>query len=169
MEKALLVIDIQNDYLWEKRKNKFTYDTEKIIKSINKTINKCKKDHDIIYISHLINNFPTNKLLFGFSIKGTEGAELYSKLNIVSNLKFDKYFSDAYKSKKFRNYMKKQNYKEVALCGLDQCGCVYHTALGALKETSKVYIIKESTACRYSKERLNKTVNELKSLGVTFI
>ena len=65
--------------------------------------------------------------------------------------------------------MKNQNYKEVALCGLDQCGCVYHTALGALKETSKVYIIKESTACRYSKERLNKTVNELKSLGVTFI
>ena len=115
MEKALLVIDIQNDYLWEKRKNKFTYDTEKIIKSINKTIDKYKKDHDIIYISHLINNFPTNKLLFGFSIKGTEGAELYSKLNIVSNLKFDKYFSDAYKSKKFRNYMKKQNYTTAAM------------------------------------------------------
>ena len=28
--KALLVIDMQNDYLWDKRKPIFTYDTDKL-------------------------------------------------------------------------------------------------------------------------------------------
>ena len=32
VEKALLVIDLQNDYLWEKRKNNFSYDTTKLVK-----------------------------------------------------------------------------------------------------------------------------------------
>ena len=31
VKKALVVIDMQNDYLWEKRKKKFTYDTEELV------------------------------------------------------------------------------------------------------------------------------------------
>lgn len=96
MKKALLIIDIQNDYLWEKKLKKFNYDTKNIINNINKTINNYKEECDIIYISHLINNIITNKIIFGFSIKGTEGAKLYKGLNIVSDLKFDKYLSDAF-------------------------------------------------------------------------
>ena len=34
-KKALLVIDIQNDYFWEKRKKIFTYDTDKLVGNIN--------------------------------------------------------------------------------------------------------------------------------------
>lgn len=30
--KAFIVVDIQNDYLWDKRKPMFTYDTEKLDK-----------------------------------------------------------------------------------------------------------------------------------------
>ena len=39
MKKALLVIDIQNDYFWDKRLKKFNYDTNKVITSINNIIN----------------------------------------------------------------------------------------------------------------------------------
>ena len=31
-EKVLLVIDLPNDYFWDKRDDKFTYDTETLIK-----------------------------------------------------------------------------------------------------------------------------------------
>lgn len=169
MKKALLVIDMQNDYLWEKRKSKFTYNTEVLVSNVNKTIKKYKEECDVIYVSHLIQNIITNRILFGYSIENTKGAELYSGLNIVSNLKFNKYFSNAYKSKKFYEHMKKSNYDEIILCGLDLCGCVYYTSLGALKENKKVYIVENATGCKFSKQRYEKIKNKLKKLGVTFI
>ena len=168
MKKALLVIDIQNDYFWDKRLSKFTYDTEKVINSINNIINKYKEDSDIIYISHLINNFLTNRLLFGYSIKGSLGAELYKDLNIVSNYKFNKYLPSAYTNKKFRNFMKEKNYDEVYLCGIDICGCVYHTAKSAVKKTN-IYIIKEATFSCFNKEKIDKVNNDLLKRGVKFI
>ena len=33
--KALLVIDMQNDYLWSKRKDMFSYDTENLVGTRN--------------------------------------------------------------------------------------------------------------------------------------
>ena len=168
MKKALIVIDIQNDYFWDKRLKKFNYDTDKVISNINNIINKYKEDSDIIYISHIINNFPTNKLLFGYSIKGTEGAELYKGLNIVSNYRFNKYLPSAYTNKKFSKFMKDNNYDEVYICGIDNCGCVYHTAKSAVKR-SNTYIIKEATFSCFNKEKVNKVNNKLKLLGINFI
>ena len=37
--------------------------------------------------------------------------------------------------------MKAQNYSEVALCGLDECGCVGATAKGAVKTGVNVMMI----------------------------
>ena len=166
---ALIVIDIQNDYLWDKRKPKFTYNTNKVITNINNTINKYKKDHDIIYISHLINNLPTNKLLFGYSIKGTEGAKLYKDLNIVSNYLFNKYLPSAYTSKKFKEFMKEKNYKSIKICGLDEGGCVYHTTLSAIKYNKDVSIVKDSTFTCLDTNNINKKRNKLISLGVKYV
>ena len=167
--KALIVIDIQNDYFKENRLKKFTYDTPTVIKNINKTIDKYKKDSDIIYISHLIQNLPTNRLLFGYSIKNTEGAKLYKDLNIVSDYKFDKYLPSAYTSKKFKEFMKNKNYDEVYICGIDNCGCVYHTSKSALKKEKKVFIIKDATYSCFSKKKVDKVNKDLLKLGVIFI
>ena len=169
MKKALIVIDIQNDYLYNKRMNKFTYDTHTVINNINNTINKYKEDSDIIYISHLIHNLPTNRLLFGYSIKGTYGAELYKDLNIVSDYKFNKYLPSAYTNNKFKRFMRDKDYDEVYICGLDNCGCVYHTALSAVKKEKHVFLIKNSTFTIYNKEKVDKVNNNLLSLGVKFI
>ena len=166
--KALLVIDIQNDYFWEKRKKKFNYPKE-LISNINETIDKYKKDSDIIYIYHFIHNIITNRLLFGFSIEGTEGAELYKELNVVSNLKFKKYLGDAFTSREFKEYMNSKKYDEVFICGIDQCGCVYHTALGAIRNNFKVSIITNATGCRYNLNKLNNKKNKLVKAGVRFI
>ena len=169
MEKALLVIDMQNDYLWKERKKKFTYDTNELVSNVNSIIDKYKNECDIIYISHLIQNIFTNRILFGFSLQGTKGAELYDDLKIVSDLKFDKYFANAYKSKRFAKHMKEEDYEEIIICGLDQCGCVYHTAIGALKEKQKVFIVGNATGCRYSKEKCDKVKNKLIAKGVKYI
>lgn len=169
-KKALVVIDMQNDYLWKKRKAMFSYNTEDLVDSVNKAINDySKKGYDIIYIAQMFPNIITNKWFIGFSIKGTPGAELYSKLNVVSDLYFEKNLPDTYSSKSFREHMEKQNYKEVVLCGLDECGCVGATAKGAVKTGVKVIMLENCIGRRFGDDKVQKMRSSLMSLGVRYI
>lgn len=169
-KKALVVIDMQNDYLWDKRKAMFSYGTEKLVDSVNNAISDYqKKGYDIIYIAQVFPNIITNKWFIGFSIKGTEGAELYSKLNVVSDLYFEKNLPDTYSSKKFREYMEKQNYTEIVLCGLDECGCVGATAKGAAKTGANVFMLENCIGSRFPKNKVEKMRESLTSLGVKYI
>lgn len=69
MKTALIVIDMQNDYLYEKRKAKFAYNTAELTAAVNELIHQYDENgSDVIYIRHIIQNLPTNRLLFGFSI-----------------------------------------------------------------------------------------------------
>ena len=169
-KKALIVIDMQNDYLWIKRKSMFSYDTDKLVDCVNNAVDDYNKNgYDIIYIGQVFPDIITNRWFIGFSIKGTAGAELYDKLNVISDLYFEKNLSDTYSSKPFREYMKKQNYSEVVLCGLDECGCVGATAKGALKNGVKVSIIKDCIGSRFPESKINKMRNELTGAGVKYI
>ena len=166
-KKALLVIDMQNDYLWDKRKSMFLYDTAMLTSNVNKAIDSYKEDgYDIIYIKHIL-----SKLMWGvgFSIKGTEGAQLYTGLNIVSDLIFEKNHSDSYTAKAFREHMKTQGYKEVVLCGLDECGCVGATAKGAAKTGIKVRMLTDCIGRRFPEKKIAKMRQQLKDLGVEYI
>jgi len=170
MKKALLVIDLQNDYLGENRKKQFSYDTEKLIKSVNALIESYHKDGcDIIYIEHNIQNFWTNRILFGHSIAGTDGAKLYGGLKIVSDIRFVKLFSDAFSSKEFRNFISEKKYESVAICGLDENGCVSATAKGAIKNGLAVEMLMVGIATRFPISKVEKLREKLKAKGVKYI
>ena len=170
MKTALLVIDMQNDYLWEKRKKRFSYNTEKVVASVNELIRQYHNENrDVIYIRHIIQNFFTNRLLFGYSIAGSEGAELYSGLDIVSDHCFDKYFSDAFSSRKFKEFVCAGGYETLHLCGLDECGCVAATALGALKRGLNAAILREGTVTRFPENKVNAIRKRLNSAGIQYI
>ena len=50
-KKALIVIDMQNDYLDENRKPMFSYDPDDLVTSVNNAIRQYKENgYDIIYI-----------------------------------------------------------------------------------------------------------------------
>ncbi|MBP3760956.1 MAG: cysteine hydrolase [Ruminococcus sp.] len=169
-KKALIVIDMQNDYLWEKRKSKFSYNSNELVNAVNKAVSSYKENgYDIIYIAQMFPNIITNQWFIGFSIKGTEGAELYSRLNIVSDLYFEKNLPDTYSSKPFREYMEKQGYTELVLCGLDECGCVGATAKGAVKTGVKVFMLENCIGRRFSDDKVQKMRDTLISLGVHYI
>lgn len=166
-DKAFIVIDLQNDYLWDKRKPMFTYDSDKLVENVNHNILTYKeKGYDIIYIKHIL---PKIMWGVGFSIKGTEGAELYPKVDLVSDYIFEKNHSDSYTSKDFRQHMEKQGYKEVVLCGLDECGCVGATAKGAVKTGVKVSMLTDCIVSRFPDEKIQKMRADLKALGVQYI
>lgn len=170
VKKALIVIDMQNDYLWEKRKAKFCYDTKQLTENVNDVVHKfSEQGGDVIYIEQLFPNLPTNRLFIGFSIKGTEGAQLYGGLDIVSRLRFEKKLPDSYSSKKFREFMREQAYDEVYVCGLDLCGCVGATAKGAVKTGAKVFLVQQATGSRYAGEKQQKMKSALAAAGVGFV
>ena len=166
-DKAFIVIDLQNDYLWDKRKPMFTYDSDKLVENVNHNILTYKeKGYDIIYIKHIL---PKIMWGVGFSIKGTEGAELFPKVNLVSDMIFEKNRSDTYTSKPFRQHMKMHGYKEVVLCGLDECGCVGATAKGASKTGIKVFMLTDCIGRRFPDEKVKKMRADLSPLGVQYI
>lgn len=166
-KKALLVIDMQNDYLSEDRKSMFTYDTEKLVASVNNAITLYnEKGYDIIYIIQVFQDIITNRWFIGFTIKGTLGAELYEEIDVVSDNIFEKYFSDAFTSKPFLVHVKKKGYSEVVLCGLDEYGCVGATAKGAVRFGMTTYILKDSVGSRFSKRKIEKIRLNLKKIGV---
>lgn len=170
MRTALLVIDMQNDYLYEKRKTKFAYNTQQLTAAVNEIIKQYNENnHDVIYIRHIIQNLPTNRLLFGYSIAGTEGAELYSGLDIVSEYCFDKLLGDALSNKKLRELIEQKGYDSLHLCGLDECGCVASTALGAVKRGINTAIIRKGTASVFSADKVSRTHEKLHNAGVRFI
>ena len=170
VKEALIVIDMQNDYLWDKRKERFSYDTDKLVADVNSVIHRYKDNGcDVIYIRHIIQNFPTNRLLFGYSIAGTAGAELYKGLDIVSELCFDKLFGDALTNKELLALVKKKGYPELHLCGLDEYGCVTSTALGAHKRGIPVRIVRSGTATVFPEKKAAKKKQALEKAGIGYI
>lgn len=168
-KKALLVIDMQNDYLGPKRKAMFSYDSAELTASVNRAIHRYQSEGaDILYIAHILPNIATNRWFIGFSIKGTEGAKLYDGLDIVSDLYFEKNLSNTYTAKRFREFMKEKRYDEVAICGLDECGCVGKTALGAAKTGVRVVMLENCIGRRFPQDKVRKMREKLKQRGVQY-
>lgn len=170
MSNALIVIDMQNDYLYEKRKPQFAYDTPALTAAVNELIHRYHDGgSDVIYIRHIIQNLPTNRLLFGYSIAGTEGAELYGGLDIVSDYRFDKLLGDALTNKELLALVKEKKYDALHLCGLDEYGCVTSTALGAAKRGIKAEIIRSGTATVFPESKAAKFREKLKKANIDYI
>lgn len=168
MKTALIVIDMQNDYLYDKRKKRFAYDTPRLTASVNELIHSYPEE-DVFYIRHIIQNLPTNRLLFGYSIAGTEGAELFGGLDIVSDQIFDKLVGDALSNRKLRELLTSRGYEMLHLCGLDECGCVTSTALGAARRGIKAEILRSGTATVFPEKKVTKAHARLRDAGVRFI
>ena len=166
-KKAFIVIDLQKDYLWDKRKSMFTYNTDELVGNVNRAIAFYKEaGYDIIYIKHIL---PKVMWGVGFSIKGTEGAELYEGLDIVSDLCFVKNRSDSYTSKAFREHMERSGYNEVVLSGIDECGCVGATAKGAVKTKVKVKMLGKCIGSRFPEKKVQNMRKQLAELGVEYL
>ena len=170
MKTALIVIDMQNDYLWEKRKSRFSYDTPKLVGAVNGLIRRyAAEGADVIYIRHIIQNLPTNRLLFGYSIAGTEGAALYSGQEKVSDLCFDKLVGDALSNRELLERVRAEGYEELHLCGLDEFGCVANTALGAAKRGIIARILREGTATVQPEAKAAKMKEKLQAAKIEYI
>lgn len=171
MAKALLIVDVQNEYLCKKRnvkRFKFKH-PEKLARNINSSIEEAVKEgYIIIYIAEVVPNNLISKIIVGHSLRGTEGAKLYHKLNVVSDNYFEKQLSDAFSNKKLKTFIKENDITEVKICGIDAGACVAATANGALKMGLKVSVIIKSIDTMFI-QRAKLYREKLEKKGVKYI
>ncbi len=169
-KKALVVIDMQNDYLWKDRKPMFSYNTDELVSSVNRAIADYQnRGYDILYVEQLFPNIVTNRWFIGFSIKGTPGAELFDGLDVVSDHIFEKNLPNSFTASSFRDHVKREGYSDLVLCGLDECGCVGATAKGALKAGLNVTLLESCIGCRFPDARLQKMRASLRAIGAVYV
>lgn len=130
MNKALVVIDIQND---------ITKHYKDIIEKINVAIDwAVNNGMYVVYIKH--NNITAGTRTFK---PDTKGAELVPELKVVSDNVFVKTKSNALTSEAFTAFISENNINEFYITGADATACVKSTCFNMAKAGYKVHVISD--------------------------
>lgn len=173
-KKALLVIDVQEDFTGKTAKPPMPYkgSKEKILK-INTVIKKfADKKYDVIYIKQQYDSLygkTVSKLFLGATaIQGNPGAEIDDRVLIVSSNMFTKSISDAFSNKKFEKFLIDHSIDELYLVGLDAQYCVHLTAKGALNRSYKVNIIQDAVLLQ-AEDKWNDLLKLYRDEGIVLV
>ncbi|MBN1364005.1 MAG: cysteine hydrolase [Syntrophaceae bacterium] len=148
-QKALLVIDIQEDSTGTTALPFFYKGNSEFIARVNNVIeNANKKNILILYIKQEFDGLWGKTLswaVFGGSdIKGSPGAEVDRRVTMLSNHQFSKPWGDSFHNPKLDEFLTAHQVNELYLAGLDPEVCVYATARGALNRRYKVSVVTDA-------------------------
>ncbi len=147
--KALLVVDVQEDYTGQSKQPVLFKDAQKQITTINMLIgNAPKSGMEVVYIRQIFDNNFITRHFVGRTIEGRPGTELDSRIWIINQNDFTKKISDAFSNPLLDDFLIRNQIDELYLTGLDAAYCVYYTALGALNRGYKVTVVKDAIMSR---------------------
>lgn len=141
MKKALLVIDLQNDYF---PGGKFPlWNTDKTLENVLVAIDRAKnQDIPVIHIQHIAD---PKAGIAPFFNEGTEGAAIKAEvLEATPNAKVViKHYADAFYQTDLTRILEELQVEELLICGMMTQNCVTHTAISKDAEKYKVTILPE--------------------------
>ena len=119
--KALIVIDMQEDYVGQKRnKKRYPYIAEQLVDAINLRISDYKQSNEaVIYV----------KIKGKFSI----ASPFIPEMNFVSDLIFEKSKASCFSSNALVSYLHEHEISQIELVGVDGNYCVGMSALDGAK------------------------------------
>ncbi|MDE6850094.1 MAG: cysteine hydrolase [Clostridia bacterium] len=139
-DKALVVIDIQND---------ITKNYKEVIGNINAAIDwAVAHEIHVVYIKH--NNLSAGTRTFK---PDTRGAELVSDMKIVSENIFVKSKGNALTSEAFAAFINENGIKEFYIAGADAVACVKSTCYNMAKSGFKVHVL-SNCITSYDKKKI---------------
>jgi nicotinamidase-related amidase len=172
MDTALLVIDIQKDFVGDQaRMPVANHQIAPMIDNINTMIEKAKKaEMPIIYIGNEFEKtqFVSNWFRHNAAIKNSLGAELDERLLIVNDLYFSKKQGDALSNSRLVHYLEVNHIEHLMLTGLFAEGCITATAKGARRRNYKVTVIRDAVAGATDNKR-EKSLRRLASGGISIL
>lgn len=136
MDKALIVIDAQNDYLSDGRFPLWNIDTT--LEHISNKISEYKRAGDIvIFIQHLS---PQGAAFFD---ETTDGCELISKLTNLSpgHLIVTKKHGNSFDETNLNDLLITHNINHIELCGMMTQNCVLFTAISEQAKKYKLSVL----------------------------
>lgn len=160
--KALLVIDVQDDYTGVSgRKEPIYKNVDDQIARINNLIdNASSSGMHIVYIRQLFSNNIIMRNMIGRTIEGLPGTELDTRIKVVSENDFTKKVSDAFSNPKLGEFLTAHHVSELYLTGLDGVYCVYKTAIGGMNRGYHVTVVTDAVMSRKKKEDMLKLYKE---------
>ena len=136
MDKALIVIDAQNDYLSDGRFPLWNIDTT--LEHISNKISEYERTGDIvIFIQHLS---PQGAVFFD---ETTDGCELISKLSSLSpgQLIVTKKHGNSFDETNLNDLLITHNINHIELCGMMTQNCVLFTAISEQAKKYKLSVL----------------------------
>jgi nicotinamidase-related amidase len=138
MKKALIVIDIQNDYF---ANGKFSlWNTENTLNNVEKAIEKANANNiPVILIQHIADSS------MPFFNEGTEGVEIHPRiLQAAPNAtKVIKNFADSFYKTKLEEVLSQLEVEEILVCGMMTHNCVVFTSISKDAEKYSVKILSD--------------------------
>ncbi|WP_204367501.1 cysteine hydrolase family protein [Phocaeicola paurosaccharolyticus] len=155
MEKALVVIDLQND---------ITKNYREIIDNVNAAINWAVNNNiDVIFIRH--ENITPGTRTFKHD---TRGSEFVPEMKIVTENIFTKTKANALTSEEFVDYINANGIKEFYIAGADATECVKSTCYNMSKSNYKVNVLSDCITS-YNKNKIAEMLKYYESKGANLI
>jgi nicotinamidase/pyrazinamidase len=181
-QKALLVIDIQEDFTGTTARPPYPFEnSEQLIATVNAlTEEASKRDMVIVYVrqefsgpwgrllSGMISTLLSGKISEGTAIKGSPGAEIDKRIAILSDYVFTKSKGDAFSNPELEALLVEQQVNELYLVGLDAEYCVHNTAQGALNRGYAVNIITDAVVLGHE-EVWEELLQQYREEGITLL
>ncbi len=144
MSKALIIIDIQNDYF--KGGALELHNPEKASENAKQILEKFRKDDlPIIHVEHITAD-PQNMPFF---IEGTEGQKIHESVQPKNGEKvIQKSFPNAFLQTDLLDYLKTKDIKEVVVLGMMTSTCVDSTVRAAKDHGFDCTVIGDACATR---------------------
>ena len=165
MSKALLVIDLQNDYF---PGGKFPlWNTEVTLANIEQAIKSARaKGVSVIYIQHIAN---PEKGLAPFFNQGTDGVKIHPRILAAAPDApvVVKEFADAFVSTNLEQILSNLGVTELLVCGMMTQNCVTHTAIS--KSAEKYHVVILPDCCTTVDEMIHKIALNALSTRVALV
>ena len=154
-EKALVIIDIQND---------ITKNYRSILGNINAAVDWAVRNHvPVVYIRH--ENLSAGTRTFK---PGTHGAEFVSDLKIVSKNVFTKYKGNALSSEAFFDFVREHEIGDFYIAGADAVACVKSTCYNLRKANFDVHVLADCVTS-YDQRKIDEMLGYYESQGCAVI
>lgn len=161
MKKALIVIDLQNDYFPKgkmelKNINKSLNATNKLIKFAR------KENYKIYFVQHL-----STRKEASFFIPNTKGVELYKDLDIKDDMIIKKNYPNSFRDTILKSELDKENIRDLIICGAMTHMCIDTTVRAGFDLGYNIVLA--SDACATKDLDYDNTTIDSKDVHLSFM
>lgn len=166
--KALLILDIQNDFTGPAARMPVDpQQAAQMIAHLNSIINRTGNEMEIIYIGNEFPAWDPGNLFRRFAaIRGSAGAKQDERLVAKGDCYFSKKSSSAFSNPSLDTYLKTKQVDELVITGVFAEACVWQTMKAAIRKGYRVGTIADCVAAASDAKR-TKMLGVYRKAGIT--